>query len=397
MRVYVHDYAGNPLHMQLSAALAERGNEVRHTYCSAYEGPTGNVPEASRLTVKALRGRNSGKESFLTRFLVDRAFGRALGRDVTRFQPDALLISNAPLDTAELVVEAAKRDGVAVVYWATDVRSALITEVLSERFGAVGRAIGCRYGWLEKRVLNRAHLVMALTREFAEEFGRRGVRASDLVIREPWAPVDVVKPMPKRNPFAEEHGLSNRFVVLYSGTLGWKHLPRGILQLAKDLHDKSNILILVVSDGPVVRELEAAARRANLQNLTTLPFQPYDTVPLVLASADVHLVTLDEFAARSSAPSKLWPCLSSGRPIVGFVPEHNTGARVIREAGCGWVFSEEEVSVAAARIRGLEQNRRSAEQLGRNARAYAERTSKIAIIAEEVEGYVAEAVLRATG
>ena len=41
MRILINDHAGHPFQVQLSRALAQRGHDVLHTYCSSVQTPRG--------------------------------------------------------------------------------------------------------------------------------------------------------------------------------------------------------------------------------------------------------------------------------------------------------------------------------------------------------------------
>lgn len=47
MRILINDYAGHPFQAQLSRALASRGHEVLHTFCSSVQIPWGALARRS--------------------------------------------------------------------------------------------------------------------------------------------------------------------------------------------------------------------------------------------------------------------------------------------------------------------------------------------------------------
>ncbi|KKL81786.1 hypothetical protein LCGC14_1991270, partial [marine sediment metagenome] len=53
-------------------------------------------------------------------------------------------------------------------------------------------------------------------------------------------------------------------------------------------------------------------RRKALPNVTLLPFQPFDVLPLSLASADCVITCLDEGYEGLSVPSKTYYALAAG-------------------------------------------------------------------------------------
>ena len=62
-----------------------------------------------------------------------------------------------------------------------------------------------------------------------------------------------------------------------------------------------------------------------------LPYQPFDRLPEVLASADVLVVILEPEAGRFSVPSKTLSYLCAGRAVLGSMPATNPAARLLTE------------------------------------------------------------------
>lgn len=62
-----------------------------------------------------------------------------------------------------------------------------------------------------------------------------------------------------------------------------------------------------------------------------LPFQPFEDLPAVLASADLLLAILTEDAARFCVPSKVWTGFCAARPNLLVVPEFNQAAKITKK------------------------------------------------------------------
>src|SRR5580700_1879611 len=96
-------------------------------------------------------------------------------------------------------------------------------------------------------------------------------------------------------------GLSNRPVVLYSGTLGLKHDPSILALLADQLQSSHpEAMVVVISEGSGRLWLEEWKAEQKVDNLMLLDFQPYQDLPEVLASADVLVAILEPDASRFS-------------------------------------------------------------------------------------------------
>src|SRR5699024_507585 len=108
-----------------------------------------------------------------------------------------------------------------------------------------------------------------------------------------WAPLDEIVPVPRRNRWAREHHLDRAKTLLYSGTLGLKHNPALLAQLAREVIDSGQpVRLVVVNEGPAAGIVQAEAERLDVP-LTLLPFQPYERLPEVLGAGDVLVVLLE--------------------------------------------------------------------------------------------------------
>jgi colanic acid biosynthesis glycosyl transferase WcaI len=180
----------------------------------------------------------------------------------------------------------------------------------------------------------------------------------------------------KDNRWARKHGLADRPVLLYSGTLARKHRPGLLVDLARSVAHASAVMV-VVTEGEGADELAQAKREASdLDNLILLPYQRFEDLPDVLASADVLVVLLEPRAAQFSVPSKTLSYLCAGRPIVASMPKDNTAARIVAErAQCGLVVAPDDDDDDEGFLRAAQQLLSDPvlrESLGRAGRKYAE-------------------------
>ena len=112
------------------------------------------------------------------------------------------------------------------------------------------------------------------------------------------------------------------------------------------------------------------------------PFQPFDQLSEVLASADVLLVILEPDAGVFSVPSKVLSSLAAGRPILGSIPGRNLAARLVMRAGAGVVVEPEDAEGLIAAARALLADAPARDAAGKAARAYAESAFDIQTIAD---------------
>ena len=386
-RVLVHDYSGHPFQLQLSRALAKRGHRVLHLYSSDFltgQGATEVGPDdPDTLEIESVGiGLQFAKYSLFRRTSHEFRYGRVLRNRVREFAPDIVVSSNTPL-LAQLVLMAwVSKQRVPFVFWLQDVYSLLMTGALRQRMGWFGDVIGSFFGWLERQMLKRSDGVVSITDDFMPILRRWGVDTRRVAVVPNWAPIEEIPPLARENDWAAEFGLEDKFLFVYSGTIGHKHRPDLLLRIARELPD---VTVLVVSEGQGADWLRTEKKKADVLNLVQLPYQPYARLPEVLASADVLIAVLERDAGVYSVPSKVLSYLCSGRPLLASMPPENLAARTIVGNQAGIVVSPHDDYAFVAAAKELYRDSELRTRLGKSARRYAEGTFQIENIADRFE------------
>lgn len=114
----------------------------------------------------------------------------------------------------------------------------------------------------------------------------------------------------KRHPYLKE----GKFNVLYSGSIGAKQDWRFFIKVATALSNEKDIVFNVIGDGGKRNELEQNCK--GLKNVSFFPPVAYEELPLLLSSADMHILFQKNDVIDSVMPSKLLGMLASGRVSV---------------------------------------------------------------------------------
>lgn len=390
MRVYVHDYAGHPFQVELSRALAARGHAVRHGYSATNLTPQGPLARAASdppaFEPDPIRSAPVDKRARSLAGLVGRrraevAYGRDAAAHIAAFGPDVVLCANTPLDALGPIQAAARTAGAGFVNWLQDALSVGMRAVLADRVPLVGWVYEAREG----RLLRAADAVVAITDDFRPLLRRWRVESGRVHVIENWAPLADLPLRPQDNAWSRAHDLAGREVVLYGGTLGMKHDPGLLARLAEALGARDGARLVVVSEGAGADWLRAEAERRDLGALQLLPFQPFDAMPDVLASATVLAAILEPEAGVMSVPSKVLSYLCAGRPLALSVPPENLAARIVVSADAGVVAAPGEADAFVDAVLGLLDDPDAHALRGASARAYAERTFQLDAIADRFE------------
>jgi glycosyltransferase involved in cell wall biosynthesis len=185
-----------------------------------------------------------------------------------------------------------------------------------------------------------------------------------------WADTARIEP---RAQSATRHklGLTDRFVVGYSGNFGRAHEFHTLVGAARLLRDDPAFLFLMTGGGVKAHQLQQAVAQERLTSFLFQEYQPAEVLSDSLAAADIHLVSLLPELEGLIVPSKVYGILAAGRPVLYIGDPDGDVGRMIREHSCGICVSIGESARLAAQLRSLRDDPSRLAAMGRNARRLA--------------------------
>ncbi len=378
MRIVLSDYSGHPFQVQLARELARRGHHVLHVSSSTFQTPKGRLEaeagDASTFRSVTVSNRKPfNKAGLATRFLQEHESGRLIGEQIAAFAPDVVISSNAPLGTQWVLMRAARKAGARFIYWIQDLYGDAMRRILRDRLGLPGGMVGALYERVEHRMLAKSDHIVAISDDFVDYLAAVGLDRRKITTVENWAPLDEMEQAPRDNDWARANLPADRTRAIYSGTLGYKHDPDLLVELARRFDGD----VLVFSEGDAASYLKDVATREGLANLQVRGWVPFETLPQVLAAGDVLMVVLEPDAGAFSVPSKVLTYLCIGRAIVGSIRGDNLAARIIATAGAGITVEPTDRTGFVDAVCAIVQDRERARAMGAAARHYAEATFAI--------------------
>jgi len=226
------------------------------------------------------------------------------------------------------------------------------------------------FQYLEKFLYKISARLTVLSHGMKQNLLNKGVRENKVAIIPNWADVDYIHPLPKENDFRAANGLSDHFVVMFAGNLGFIAVLNTVLDAAKLLQDEARILFVIIGRGNAKPDLIERAKALNLTNIRFLSTQPKEVLPKMLAAADISLVTLDRRLGQLNVPSKTYNIMASNRPVLAAVPPDSEIAKLVQEAGCGVCVPPEDPKSMARAIKDLLNKPEDLERYGKNGRSY---------------------------
>jgi colanic acid biosynthesis glycosyl transferase WcaI len=241
----------------------------------------------------------------------------------------------------------------------------------------------------ESWLMRRFDHVSTISKAMVARAQAKGIAPDRLSLVPNWADADAVRPLRGPSPYRAELGIpANAVVALYSGTMGLKQGVDWVAEAAVALQDQPHLYFVLCGEGALKAQAEETC--AGLPNVRFLPLQPLDKLGALLGLADVHLLPQRADAAEMVMPSKLTGMLASGRPVVGMASTGTELADVLQ--GCGTVVAHGDVPAFASAISHLASLPGLRAELGRQARAYAEKHLGSATVLARLERRMAALV-----
>lgn len=190
---------------------------------------------------------------------------------------------------------------------------------------------------LMNHIYRASDRITVITESFAEAIAARGIDRGKLFTIPNFVDTAAVTPLPRANSFRRRHALDNKFVVMYTGNIGFTHGTELLVEAAARLGAIPDLLFLIIGGGSKQADLEQLARERGLANMQFLPTQPREVLPEMLAAADVFVLTSKPNVGKTSFPSRIYNSLLAARPVVASFDETSDLAHVLRNAGAGIV------------------------------------------------------------
>lgn len=167
-----------------------------------------------------------------------------------------------------------------------------------------------------------------------------------------WAELDAVSPTPRDdNKLLRKLGLSDKFVFLYAGNMGYPNDVESIVECASQLSEDRRIHFLFLGTGAKRKWLEDSVYERKLENITLLDPRPREDQQEFLNACDVAIVSLVDGMLGVSMPSRTYNALAAGKPILAIADSDSEVAMVVNEEQVGWVVPPSNPSALAAVIR----------------------------------------------
>ncbi|MEP3837374.1 MAG: WcaI family glycosyltransferase [Algibacter sp.] len=161
---------------------------------------------------------------------------------------------------------------------------------------------------------------------------------------------------------------ADTFKILYSGNIGAKQDWAFFIEVLNHLKKLDNIEVIVVGEG--------AEKDNVLQKIKDFDFVkhynlvPYEELPALLSSADLHILFQKADVIDTVMPSKILGMMASAKPSIVTGNLKSEVAKVFEDSKGGFYFDGKSIEKLINQIVLLKENKQMRLELGENAKAY---------------------------
>jgi colanic acid biosynthesis glycosyl transferase WcaI len=208
--------------------------------------------------------------------------------------------------------------------------------------------------------------VSAISHGMLEALRKCGVPEEKLL----YFPNGVEPPRPVRvGRFREVNRFgADKFLVVYSGSLGVKQGLKTLIAAGKILRNRS-IELIICGEGSEKERLLAAAN--GLPNVWFKGLLDEQTYQEMLADADLVVIPLAAGSGNSFFPLKLLSSCAAGKPVLAVCDPDSELAQTVRTNQCGEVVPPENGQYLAQMVDALSNDRARLKSMGNAAREFA--------------------------
>ena len=307
----------------LAVHLAGEGHEV-HAIASnrAYDDPSVAFPRGETwrgVRVSRITTGNLGKSARWRRAVDFAVFLVCLAWRLVRLPAyDVVVALTTPPLIGFFAALFVRLKGGRLVYWVLDMNP---DQAIAAGWLKENSTLTRIFLRMLKYTLRHSARVIVLDRFMRMRALQRGARPDSVEIIPPWShEMAIGFEQARRDAFRAEHGLSDKFVVMYSGNHSPCHPLRPVLEAALSLASRPEIVFCFIGGGSEHPKVKAFAQENGLSNVKCLPYQPIEKLSGSLSAADLHVVVTGGPFVGIIHPCKIYNILALGIPVLYIGP-----------------------------------------------------------------------------
>ncbi len=183
--------------------------------------------------------------------------------------------------------------------------------------------------WIERKLLLKPHALSTISRAMHQKLKQKTQNKKPLFLLPNWVDIHFINPQKAQtHPYLQ----SGKFKILYAGNIGEKQDWNLFLEVARNINDPE-IEFVIVGSGAKESWLKNQIR--NMPHVKLHAPVPYQELPDLLCSADLHILFQKNNVIDTVMPSKILGMMASGKPSLITGNPKSEVAAVFKESQAG--------------------------------------------------------------
>lgn len=227
----------------------------------------------------------------------------------------------------------------------------------------------------DKVVVVGKDMLPTMTKRFTNKKGIVSKKMPKMALIHNWIDESAIYPLDvsDRNiiDFKEKHGLSGKFIIMYSGNIGLFYDLENLIRVIDKFKNREDVVFTFVGDGAKKEYLKIYTTAFRRKNVVFIPYQSKEELIYSLNAADVHWIVNAQGVKGVSCPSKLYGILAAAKPALAVLEEGTEARDIIESVGCGYAASPKDYEKIAELIgRFIDTPKEELSEMGKRGHEY---------------------------
>lgn len=171
--------------------------------------------------------------------------------------------------------------------------------------------------WLERFVYNKSDAVTTIDEVFYNTIVNRFDEKEKLHMIPNFVDTALYKPLDEKELHLDPTIFrpNNHIKLMYAGNIGHAQDWKPLIQLAISLKEE-DFDFYVIGEGVMKKYVEEQVALNGLVNVHVLPYQPRESMPKLLAFADLQFIFMAKEMEGHGFPSKVYTIMATGKPLL---------------------------------------------------------------------------------